>query len=426
MNIFKKNLGILSEQLDGKMHWNFGELEKKVFEFSDQQLDGKMHWMFMNEPRFQMYFVECALYHLRNDYWTNGVTNENIFASIGKAANIIDSDLSAEISPMDKVMIQATFDTFVVNGFKNAENHPWTILPSENPDYKYDWILWNDDYPIVQYSSKTKQIDPCLEFSLKNFNTIVESIHQASRDSAVPDAMCVSEYNPKVNQNMYYEAEDMLGRHGIDVSNAQGNGDLMSVHLLAHELNNEVFKHISKRIDFKRGDGKDLINEAENARFLMDADSFCREQIRKDNSLLEYPLEQLLREAKEIVNVFKNGVAEAKEDFIKILPLEVSLNGFHTSLDCFANEDPSKCGPWEIFWLSPSMDIQICYEDRPVIQSYKNDLNSKGGFLQREACISDKSFSEICDMVHSDFPQFVMAPFEQEKINTNKQSQGIK
>ena len=54
MNIYKKNLGNLSEQLDGKMHWDFGELEKKVFELSDQQLDGKMHWMFMNEPRFQM------------------------------------------------------------------------------------------------------------------------------------------------------------------------------------------------------------------------------------------------------------------------------------------------------------------------------------------------------------------------------------
>lgn len=195
VDLSKRNLGILHEQLKdvGKMHYPYDDFEKRIFNLADEQLDGKAHWMFMNEPHFQKTFIEDVSYQLRYDHWTNFVSPKDILAAIEKSANDIDADVLKPFTIEDQVGIQATFNMFVQNGFNNTENDPWNILLSKNPDYPYDWILFKDDYPIVQYNSKAKQIDPCLEYSLDKFNSIYDAIMEASRSGDAPGIMCGSE-----------------------------------------------------------------------------------------------------------------------------------------------------------------------------------------------------------------------------------------
>lgn len=157
-------------------------LKEQIEKTADMQLDGKMHWMFTHEPSFHECFVDWVKNRVEfiSESRNMEYNSKDIEQAIGIEANTLDQDLSHPISHEDSKAIYETVKMFRNNDFVNAENYPWIIQPSEDPKYPYDWVLWNDQYPIVQYSSKNKSIDPCLEIGIENYNEICTVIHSAA------------------------------------------------------------------------------------------------------------------------------------------------------------------------------------------------------------------------------------------------------
>lgn len=154
-------------------------LAEEIKKTADMQLDGKAHWMFMNEPEFQRNFTNMVIEHLQ---YALIVHQKDIQNAIEAEGRFMDSSLGLPIPQSDAKLIFEAFKMFESNKFKNGENYPWVFQPSENPKYPFDWVLWNDQYPIVQYDSKTHSLSPCLDaLSLGNFNEIKTVIESAAK-----------------------------------------------------------------------------------------------------------------------------------------------------------------------------------------------------------------------------------------------------
>lgn len=75
------------------------------------------------------------------------------------------------------------------------------------------------------------------------------------------------------------------------------------------------------------------------------------------------------------------------------------------------------CGPWTVHDGGYDLLWELCYNSKPVVCCYKDGSDK---ILERSSSMSDKTFSEICDMVHSVFPECLMSPIESHKIQENK------
>lgn len=176
---------IVAEAKDKPVSFQSSEdiLTEEIKKTADMQLDGKAHWMFMNEPEFQRNFTNMVIEHLQYDEIDNlNVHQEDIQNAIEAEGRFMDSSLGHPMPQSDAKLIFEAFKMFESNKFKNGENYPWVFQPSENPKYPFDWVLWNDQYPIVQYDSKTHSLTPCLDaLSLQNFNEIKTVIESAAK-----------------------------------------------------------------------------------------------------------------------------------------------------------------------------------------------------------------------------------------------------
>ena len=78
------------------------------------------------------------------------------------------------------------------------------------------------------------------------------------------------------------------------------------------------------------------------------------------------------------------------------------------------------CGPWTIHDGSYDLLWELCYNSKTIVGCYRDGSDA---LLERCSNVSDKQFSEICDIVHSVFPGCLMSPIEKKKIQENSQSQ---
>ena len=93
---------------------------------------------------------------------------------------------------------------------------------------------------------------------------------------------------------------------------------------------------------------------------------------------------------------------------------DISLDGLRTALQRYDEKGkPAKCGPWTVHEGGYDLLWQLCYEERPVVGCYRNgDFDN----LERECGVSDKTFSQICDLIHAAFPECQMSPVDQKRI----------
>lgn len=158
------------------------DLLKRIQVIADAQLDFNARWMFENEWDFRANFTEFVLERLKYNTKCdlNSVSDNAIMDAVFIEGNNFDYDLSLPLNATDRNDLAETFKMFQNNKFKNAEKYPWLIQPSSNPDFPYDWVLWNNKLPVVMYDSKNKQICPCLEIGEANLNEISTVIRSAA------------------------------------------------------------------------------------------------------------------------------------------------------------------------------------------------------------------------------------------------------
>lgn len=157
-------------------------LNERIKKIAYEQLDSRAHWMFVHEPQFQSNFIDWVTDRLQHSSNVNkSFSNEDISNAIFVEGNILDSNLAVPMDPIDKDSIYDGFRIFQSNNFKEGENYPWLFQSSSNPKFPFDWILWNDQYPIVMYSSTDKIIEPCLDINRSNFEEICNAIKSAAK-----------------------------------------------------------------------------------------------------------------------------------------------------------------------------------------------------------------------------------------------------
>lgn len=99
--------------------------------------------------------------------------------------------------------------------------------------------------------------------------------------------------------------------------------------------------------------------------------------------------------------------------------LDINLDGLRNCLlryDQFGKS--GHCGPWVIHDGGYDLLWELCYNSKPVVGCHNNGSDA---FLERCFNMKDKTFSEICDVVHSVFPECIMSPIERQKIQENNQ-----
>ena len=104
---------------------------------------------------------------------------------------------------------------------------------------------------------------------------------------------------------------------------------------------------------------------------------------------------------------------------------DISLDGLRTAFQRFAgNEEVGLCGPWSVFAIvDDSSDAiwQLNYDHKAVVACFDCDGEIS---LERISRVPDKTFSEICDLAKSVFPECQMSFNEQQAIQKNNQSLG--
>ena len=99
---------------------------------------------------------------------------------------------------------------------------------------------------------------------------------------------------------------------------------------------------------------------------------------------------------------------------------EISLDGLRTALRRYDETGKQgKCGPWTIHDGRYDLSWMLCYEGKPLVGCYNA---GSSGNLEKECSISDSTFTKICDIVSSAFPECRIAPDIQARINENNQS----
>lgn len=106
----------------------------------------------------------------------------------------------------------------------------------------------------------------------------------------------------------------------------------------------------------------------------------------------------------------------------------VNLDGLRQALERYNDSGKSgSCGSWDIHSGGYDKWWEACYDRTPVFScEASGEYDSRGheyGYLFRDINLPDKMFKEICDMVHSEFPECRMAPQEQEKVQESELSQ---
>lgn len=99
---------------------------------------------------------------------------------------------------------------------------------------------------------------------------------------------------------------------------------------------------------------------------------------------------------------------------------EISLDGLRTALRRYDETGKQgKCGPWTIHDGRYDLLWQLCYEGKPMVGCYKT---GSYGDLSKECSFSDATFTKICDLVSSAFPECRMSPDEQKRIQESNQA----
>ena len=128
------------------------------------------------------------------------------------------------------------------------------------------------------------------------------------------------------------------------------------------------------------------------------------------------------REGQEVLPDILESIVSRENKFVERHPFmdRISMDGLHRALERFSEDGGfGRCGDWSVIYLQENRRsfisdslLRIEYKNRPLAVCH----NSQFGDLYRHAGVSDKVFSEICDMVHSACPEYHMAASEQHDI----------
>lgn len=105
-----------------------------------------------------------------------------------------------------------------------------------------------------------------------------------------------------------------------------------------------------------------------------------------------------------------------------------SLDGLHTVFERSEYVSPcATCGNWMVkrLYSGSTNRWTLYFVDNPVVECVSSgEFGPNGQFwdIRPLANLSDKTFSDICDIAKSVFPFCRMAPCEQERINANNNS----
>ncbi len=93
----------------------------------------------------------------------------------------------------------------------------------------------------------------------------------------------------------------------------------------------------------------------------------------------------------------------------------ISLDGLRGALQRYnANGIEASCGPWSIHDGGYDLLWVLSYEGKSLVGCYRSGDH---GDLKRQCKFSDKTFSEICDLVQSAYPECRMSVNEQVKMH---------
>ena len=126
----------------------------------------------------------------------------------------------------------------------------------------------------------------------------------------------------------------------------------------------------------------------------------------------------------------KEKIREDKEEALEIMGRldhkkrqeqqshDIPLDGLHKAFERYEeNGMEGQSGWWD-----------LSFADQPVAHCYPSEDFTRDGQIghisRTDEHLSDKSFSDICDIIQSVSPYCKMDPEEQAKINANKKAQG--
>lgn len=143
------------------------------------------------------------------------------------------------------------------------------------------------------------------------------------------------------------------------------------------------------------------------------------------------------REQKDKDNEFAFFKEFAKGNYIyeknnqKENTIEFPIDGLHTAFERYEKDGMhADCGDWSV---NRDISAQPCwweltFAEEPVARCVPSeDFGPHGQYGDIDRLndkISDKNFSDICDVISSVSNYYRMAPQERERINANQQTQG--
>ncbi len=158
----------------------------------------------------------------------------------------------------------------------------------------------------------------------------------------------------------------------------------------------------------------------------VDVAVFTGEQATMENafhsqSALPYHSLFLYYDGEKLQSIERSAAEELCNRFVsRFENRDLSLDGFRKAVERCADESSKyenrdfavgECGPWKISLLNrqytTGLGLEICYDSKPVVKAFH--VVDPFGHLLLEASryhntVSDKTFNEIFDVVHSEFP----------------------
>lgn len=184
---------------------------------------------------------------------------------------------------------------------------------------------------------------------------------------------------------------------------------------------------------------EDAINSFDSDKFSKKTVNLVIEEERKHYSVETALKKQKQREA--VALPFLSGTIEPESEFWKgkINNVDLPMDGFRRAVERYAEDgDYGKCGDWELKRIGDDcVECQILFDSRVVVEccpridvydpvsgngsgvcpvDERIEVQIKGFSFGHEPLISDKSYKEIFDSVHSEFPDYKMGALEQDRI----------
>lgn len=176
---------------------------------------------------------------------------------------------------------------------------------------------------------------------------------------------------------------------------------------------------------------EDAVNSFDSDKFSKKTVDLVIEEERKHYSVAAALKKQQQRqEVQEAVFPFPCDTNESEFWKGKTSNVDLPMDGFRKAVERYAEDgEHGQCGDWKIQKIGDNcIDCQISFDSRVVVECRPDNSSGAEAFtevvikdfsLGHEPLISNKSYKEIFDSIHSEFPDYKMGALEQNRIRVD-------